>query len=96
MSNRNVAERSDETVHYSGVLIVSSSAADVAELAERVGGMEGVEVHYVYPERARIIAVLETDSVVDQQQILSRIRSLPTVVLAEPAYHFVDSSGDDE
>ena len=94
MSNGKIAERPDGAVHYSGALIVSSSAADIAVLAESVGDIEGVEVHYVYPEQARIIAVLETGSVVEQQRLLERIRELPTVVLAQPAYHFVDSDGD--
>ena len=90
MSNSNVVESSDDAVHYSGVLIISSSAADVAALAEQVGGIAGVEVHYVYPERARLIVVLETDSVPAQQRLLDRIRALPAVVLAQPAYHYVD------
>jgi nitrate reductase NapAB chaperone NapD len=91
MSMGNVTARSGDEVHFSGVLIVCSSDSDVSALAEQVGGIAGAEVHYVYPERARIIAVLETNSIADQRRLLERIRKLPAVVVAQPAYHFVDS-----
>ena len=77
--------------HYSGVLVVTRGDA-LACCADAVDALEGAEVHMRHPETARLVAVLEGDSVAQHEDLLQRIRSIPGVLLASLVYHYVDAN----
>ena len=77
--------------HYSGVLVVTRDDA-LSVCAEAVDALDGVEVHMRHPESARLVAVLEGDSVAGQEERLQQIRSIPGVMLASLVYHYVDEN----
>jgi len=70
-------------------------AVRVDESVRALGGLSGVEVHHVHAESGRIIVVLESASLAEQEQGLVQIRGLPGVILAEPVYHYRDSEPAD-
>lgn len=76
-------------MHVSGILIVTRPeetelcACDVEQL-------RGVEVHYCYPDRGRLIAVLETQSLESQQEGLREIQALPRVQMAALVEHRIE------
>lgn len=79
-------------MQYSGVLIMAADAK-LPSVAEEVDRVPGVHVQFTYPESGRIIAVLETETVKEQQQTLRTVQGLPNVVLAELVYHRLDDGG---
>jgi nitrate reductase NapD len=78
--------------HYSGVLVVTRDDA-LSSCADAVNALDGAEVHMRHPETARLVAVLEGDSVDLHEDLLQRIRSIPGVLLASLVYHYVDENG---
>lgn len=83
-------------MHYSGILVlVDPSGIDQA--AQALETLPGVEVHYLYPDSGRIIAVQETDTAEAQQDGLRRIQAVDGVHMAALVEHRIDqdSKGDD-
>ncbi len=76
-------------MHYSGLLILTRAGA-LDRCVEALGALAGVEVHFVYPESGRIIAVQETETARDQQEGLRRIERLPEVATAALVEHRVE------
>jgi nitrate reductase NapAB chaperone NapD len=74
-------------VHYSGVLVYAN-IDQFDDCLRQVDDCAGVEVHFSYPDSGRMIAVLETEDVEDQEESLRRIQSLPSVAAAELVYHY--------
>jgi nitrate reductase NapD len=87
--------RQGDARHYSGVLVVTESGA-VDRCADAVDALEGVEVHLRHHETARLVAVLEGDSVAAHEQHLDRIRAVPQVLMASLVYHYVDENPEGE
>jgi nitrate reductase NapAB chaperone NapD len=81
--------------HYSGVLVVTEKGA-VDHCAEAIDALDGVEVHLRHPETARLVAVLEGDSVAVHEGHLERIRAVPQVLMAGLVYHYVDENPEGE
>ena len=79
--------------HYSGVLVVTEKGA-VDHCAEAIDALDGVEVHLRHPETARLVAVLEGESVAVHEGHLERIRAVPRVLMAGLVYHYVDENPD--
>lgn len=76
-------------MHYSGIL-VRAKAADFPHCIDLLEQIPGVEVHFCYPESDRLIAVLETESVDEQEEGLRRIQISPRVIQAAFVHHRVD------
>jgi len=76
-------------VHYSGILVVVDPAG-IDQAAQTLETLPGVEVHYLYPESGRIIAVQETDTAEAQQDGLRRIQALDGVQMAALVEHRID------
>lgn len=83
-------------MHYSGILVMVDPSG-IDQVAQTLETLSGVEVHYLYPDSGRIIAVQETDTAAEQQDGLRRIQALDGVHMAALVEHRIDqdSKGDD-
>jgi nitrate reductase NapAB chaperone NapD len=74
-------------MHYSGLLVLAKpdSAKDCVNELTRV---PGVSVHATDEATGRIIAVLETETVQEQEDGLRHAQRLPHVISAELVYHY--------
>jgi len=77
--------------HYSGIL-VTAGAASLERCREELEALPGVEVHYLYPDSGRLIAVQETETVTQQEEGLRRIQALPTVRIAALVEHRIEDA----
>ncbi len=75
--------------HYSAILILTIPN-DLSPCLRELAGLPSVEVRYEYPERGRLIAVQESNSLEEQTENLRRIQSLPSVLTAQLVYHYLD------
>ena len=87
------AER--RSMHLSSILVVTDPST-TQQCARDLEALSGVEVHYLYPDSGRIIAVQETTTSEDQEAGLRRIQALERVRLAAVVEHRVDPMSDDE
>ncbi|HEY5512820.1 MAG TPA: chaperone NapD [Geomonas sp.] len=69
----------------SGVVVTCFSGSS-AEVAERVGAFDGVEVHGVLPD-GQIVAVVEADTVQGEVDLVSRLHEVDGVIAVRLAYH---------
>lgn len=81
-------------MQYSGILI-TAPADRLEQVATAADGLEGVEVHYVYPDSGRAIAVLETETRKQQQERLKTVQNLEGVTWAELVYHQIEDTTRD-
>lgn len=80
---------SDKVRHYSGVAVhVRPGRRDA--VCDALASLPGVEVHLRHPDGERLIAVVESSDVDGQVVALRGIREVPGVLVAAPAFHFVD------
>jgi nitrate reductase NapAB chaperone NapD len=83
-------DRSDpaDCRHYAGILVLAPPVAleDCCRHLEQL-----VEVHRAEAQTGRIIVVLETASLEEQESLLERVRKSPHVLLAELVYYRTDS-----
>ena len=82
-------------MHLSSILVVTDPSA-TQQCARDLEALSGVEVHYLYPDSGRIIAVQESSSSEDQEAGLRRIQALESVRLAALVEHRVDPVWDEE
>ena len=78
-------------MHFSGIIVIARPQ-ELADTSHRVDAVPGVEVHYLDPEGGRIVAVLETETLEEQQEGLRRLQELPGVLAAALVEHRVDDS----
>lgn len=76
-------------MQYSGILI-TAPADRLERVASAADALDGVEVHFVYPDSGRAIAVLETETRQQQQERLKAIQNLDGVTWAELVYHQIE------
>ncbi len=79
--------------HYSGILVLARPA-DLDLCRAELERLDGIEVHFLYPDSGRIIAVQETATAEEQQDGLRRIQALPSVRSAALVEHRIDRSGE--
>lgn len=79
-------------MNLSGILI-TTTAADVAAVADALRALPQVEVARVEPERGLIVVVQEAADVGAEVEGFTRIRALPGVRAADLVYHYF--GGDD-
>ncbi|MEE9563012.1 MAG: chaperone NapD [Thermoanaerobaculia bacterium] len=73
-------------MHFSGIL-VSAHPQELTGTSRRVDALPGVEVHYLDPEGGRIVVVLETETLEEQQEGLRHIEKIPGVLAAALVEH---------
>ena len=83
------------SMHLSSILVVTDPQA-MQQCARDLEALVGVEVHYLYPDSGRIIAVQEATSSEDQEKGLRRIQALDSVRLAALVEHRVEPELADE
>jgi nitrate reductase NapD len=67
--------------------IVVACAQEQAEaLASQISALAGLEVHGVLPD-GKIVAVIETDTVDAEVQLVSQLHEIPGVATVNLAYH---------
>lgn len=76
-------------MHYSGIL-VRSRPTDLERCAARVEACTGVEVYLTDASSSSLIAVVETETVAQQEAALRAVQDLPGVVTADLVYHYLD------
>ena len=81
-------------MHFSSILVVTDPEA-LDRCSRDLESLTGVEVHYLYPDSGRIIAIQETSSADAQEEGLRRIQALESVRLAALVEHRVESESDD-
>jgi nitrate reductase NapAB chaperone NapD len=74
-------------MHYSG-LLVRSKPDRAEDCARDLALCPGVEVFVTDEATGRIVAVLETETLEDQENGLRRAQGLPHVLTAELVYHY--------
>lgn len=82
-------------MHLSSILVVTDPAA-MDRCSQELESLRGVEVHYLYPDSGRIIAIQETTTAADQEEGLRRIQALESVRLAAMVEHRVDDGLDED
>ena len=80
-------------MHFSSILVVTDPEA-LDRCSQDLESLDGVEVHYLYPDSGRIIAVQETSTSEGQEEGLRRIQALASVRLAALVEHRVDDALD--
>jgi nitrate reductase NapD len=74
-------------MHYSGLVVISKrGSADAC--ARELADCPGIDVYVADEASGRIVAVLETETVEEQENGLRRVQTLPHVVSAELVYHY--------
>jgi len=76
--------------HYSGVL-VSADPARLEQALAALAALDGVEVHRIDAETARLVVVLESDDRDGQERLFRTLAALPDVRSADLAYHWIDT-----
>ena len=74
-------------MHYSGLLIIARPDR-LEDCARQVAQCPGVEVYVRQEASHRLVAVLETDTLQQQEDGLRRVQQLPPVAAAELVYHY--------
>jgi len=82
-------------MHLSSILVVTDPTT-THQCARDLEALRGVEVHYLYPDSGRIIAVQESSTSKDQAAGLLRIQALESVRLAALVEHRVDPESEIE
>ena len=76
----------------SGV-VVRAAPGDLPQVAARLAGLTGVDVHHLEATTGRVVITLETDRQDDEGDGLERLRREPGVLSAELVYHYVEPPG---
>jgi nitrate reductase NapD len=79
-------------MNLSGILVMTRGEY-MAETAERLDNLPGVEVHYRDAAAGKIVVVQEAETVKDEVEGLKRIKALPNIVLAEMVHHWFEEDG---
>ena len=78
-------------MNISGILVIVPPD-QVEDVAVKLNGLPGVEVHHIEPETGRLVVVQEAETVDQEVAALCRIKALSGVMLAEMVYHVFDET----
>ena len=90
MSTKALAQSAPYSI--SGV-VVRATPDDLSQVAARLAGLPGVDVHHLEATTGRVVITLETDRQDDEGNRLERLRREPGVLSAELVYHYVEPPG---
>ena len=74
-------------MHYSGLLVLCRTES-IYDCVRDLTGFRGFDVYASDPATGRIVVVLETHTLEEQEAGLRRAQSLPDVLTAELVYHY--------
>jgi nitrate reductase NapAB chaperone NapD len=74
-------------MHFSSIL-VTSAPTSYSRCVDNLESLPGVEVHFRYPDRGRIVVTQETATREEQEEGLRTIQSLSEVLVAEFVYRY--------
>ena len=74
-------------MHYSGIL-VSCRPPSIYDCVRELSQLRNVDVYSTDPATGRIVIVLETESVQEQESGLRHVQALDHVIAAELVYHY--------
>ena len=80
---------------YSGI-VVQADPSGLAEVAERLVGLPGVQIHQKHPETGRMVLTLEAGTGDEEVAGLRRIQKVPGVVTADLVYHRLPRESDQD
>jgi nitrate reductase NapAB chaperone NapD len=80
-------------VHFSGLLILTKPGS-VQTCADELSSCAGFDVYAVDADTGRIVAVLETETVEEQESGLRWAQTRPHVISAELVYHYFGDADD--
>lgn len=79
-------------MHYAGLLVLTRPDT-LADCVRELATLPGMDVYASDPTTGRIVVVLETQTVADQEAGLRRAQALPFVLSAElVVHHFGDAA----
>lgn len=81
-------------MHYSAVL-VALSRERWDEGIQLLNAIEGVEVHYQYPDEGKVIVVEETGTRTEQEDALRKIQGLAPILYAELVSYQIEDLSDE-
>lgn len=83
--------------HVSGILVTAREGA-LERCREEVDALPGFEVHFLYPDSGRLIAVQESADADAQEEGLRRLQAMTSVRVAALVEHRIerDDEGDGE
>jgi periplasmic nitrate reductase NapD len=67
-------------------IVLTCTSADVEDVALKLTGVDGVEVHGVLPD-GKIVAVVEADTVNGEVALVTKLQELEGVISVQLAYH---------
>jgi nitrate reductase NapAB chaperone NapD len=80
-------------MHYSG-LIVACKPSCIEACTRSLKKCPGVDVYVSDEDSGRLVVVLETETVSEQEAGLRRVQALPHVRYAELVYHYFGDAAD--
>ena len=80
-------------MHYSG-LIVACKPSSIEDCKRSLKQCPGVDVYVSDEDSGRLVVVLETETVSEQEAGLRRVQALPNVRYAELVYHYFGDAND--
>lgn len=84
----------EQKMHYSAVLVALSKER-WDEGIQQLNAIEGVEVHYQYPDDGKVIVVEETETRTEQEDALRSIQALSPVLYAELISYQIEDLADE-
>ena len=80
-------------MQYSG-LVILCDPGQVVDCVRELSGRFGVDVYSADPKHGRIVVVVETETVQEQDAMLRGIQVMPGVRMAELVYHYFGGEED--
>jgi len=74
-------------MHYAGLQVICQPD-DLEACVRDLAAMTGVDVYAAEEETGRVVVVVETQTVGQQESTFDTIQNLPRVVAAELVYHY--------
>ena len=80
-------------MQYSG-LVILCDLGHVVDCVRELSGRPGVDVYSTDPKHGRVVVVVETEIVGEQDAMLRDIQMMPGVRMAELVYHYFGDEAD--
>jgi nitrate reductase NapAB chaperone NapD len=80
-------------MHYSGIY-VRCRPSHLERCAAQINACPGVEVYLTDPSSSSLVAVLETETLSQQEAALREVQDLPSVATADLVFHHFEEAPD--
>lgn len=82
-----MSKTEDSPMHYSGIL-VHARRESIYDCVRQLTHCPGIDVYTADPATGRVVVVLESGTIEEQEAGLGRVQALSHVVSAELVYHY--------